>query len=117
MIENIGYPNEFVDPDHSDGMYNHVSHKSISMVTLSFSIRCLQCADYPILFLISMYTISDQYQSKCWILLESSREQQVQKVSTQLWIGSWIQIQYLGKIFLPNDFVEYNLQQIISFIE
>ena len=25
MIENIGFPKEFVDPDHLDEMYNHVS--------------------------------------------------------------------------------------------
>ena len=25
MMENIGFPKEFVDPDHLDEMYNHVS--------------------------------------------------------------------------------------------
>ena len=73
MIENIGFPNEFVDPDHLDEMYNHVSQYSR---LLSFSIRFLQYADCPILFLISMYVFQININRSAgffWNLIESNK--------------------------------------------
>ena len=35
MIENIGFPKEFVDSDHLDEMYNHVSHSLKNSIFLN----------------------------------------------------------------------------------